>query len=86
MDVAVLKEHISSRLPFGPAGVFAACGTGEFHALGIDEVGTVVAAAVEVVAGRVPVVAGAGGPLGHATSATRAAEVAGVDGLGFSFS
>jgi 5-dehydro-4-deoxyglucarate dehydratase len=41
----------------------------------------VVAAAVEVVAGQVPVVAGAGGPLGHALAAARAAEEAGADAL-----
>lgn len=81
VDVGVLKEHIRSRLPFGPGGVFAACGTGEFHALGINEVRTVVAAAVEVVAGKVPVVAGAGGPLGHALAAARAAEDLGADAL-----
>ncbi len=38
-------------------------------------------AAVEVVAGQVPVVAGAGGPLGHALAAARAAEEAGADAL-----
>lgn len=81
VDVAILQEHITSRLPFGPGGVFPACGTGEFHALSIEEVRTVVAAAVEAVAGKVPVVAGAGGPLGHALAAARAAEDAGADAL-----
>jgi 5-dehydro-4-deoxyglucarate dehydratase len=81
VDVAVLKEHITSRLPYGPGGVFPACGTGEFHALSIDEVRTVVTAAVEAVAGQVPVVAGAGGPLGHALAAARVAEEAGADAL-----
>lgn len=81
VDVAILKEHITSRLPFGPGGVFPACGTGEFHALSIEEVRTVVTAAVEAVAGTVPVVAGAGGPLGHALAAARAAEEAGADAL-----
>jgi 5-dehydro-4-deoxyglucarate dehydratase len=81
VDVELLKEHISSRLPFGPGGVFPACGTGEFHALSIEEVRTVVTAAVEVVAGKVPVVAGTGGPLGHAIAAARAAEEAGADAL-----
>lgn len=81
VDVDVLREHVTSRLPFGPGAVFAACGTGEFHSLGIDEVRTVVRAAVEVVAGQVPVVAGAGGPLGHALAAARAAEEAGADAL-----
>jgi 5-dehydro-4-deoxyglucarate dehydratase len=81
VDVGLLKEHIGSRLPFGPGGVFPACGTGEFHALSIDEVRTVVTAAVEVVAGKVPVVAGAGGPLGHAIACARIAEEAGADAL-----
>lgn len=81
VDVQILKEHITSRLPHGPGGVFPACGTGEFHALSIDEVRTVVAAAVEAVAGQVPVVAGAGGPLGHALAAARVAEEAGADAL-----
>ena len=81
VDVQILKEHITSRLPHGPGGVFPACGTGEFHALSIDEVRTVVTAAVEAVAGQVPVVAGAGGPLGHALAAARVAEEAGADAL-----
>jgi 5-dehydro-4-deoxyglucarate dehydratase len=81
VDVDILKEHITSRLPHGPGGVFPACGTGEFHALSIDEVRTVVTAAVEAVAGQVPVVAGAGGPLGHALACARVAEDAGADAL-----
>lgn len=81
VDGRLLKEHISSRLPFGPGGVFPACGTGEFHALSLAEVRTVVRAAVEVVAGTVPVVAGAGGPLGHAIEAAKVAEDAGADAL-----
>lgn len=81
VDGGLLKEHISSRLPFGPGGVFPACGTGEFHALSLAEVRTVVRAAVEVVAGTVPVVAGAGGPLGHAIEAAKVAEDAGADAL-----
>lgn len=81
VDVELLKEHIGSRLPFGPGGVFPACGTGEFHALSLEEIRTVVTAAVEVVAGAVPVVAGAGGPLGHAIAAAKVAEEAGADAL-----
>ncbi|MCP1415318.1 5-dehydro-4-deoxyglucarate dehydratase [Paenarthrobacter sp. A20] len=81
VDVALLKEHITSRLPFGPGGVFPACGTGEFHALSLDEIRTVVTAAVEAVAGAVPVVSGAGGPLGHAIAAAKVAEEAGADAL-----
>ncbi|WP_323959667.1 5-dehydro-4-deoxyglucarate dehydratase [Arthrobacter sp. JZ12] len=81
VDTAKLREHIESRLEFGPGGVFPACGTGEFHALDIDEVRAVVSTAVRAVDGRVPVIAGAGGPLGHARAAARAAEQSGADAL-----
>lgn len=81
VDVALLKEHIASRLPFKPGGIFPACGTGEFHALSLGEVRTVVRAAVEVADGQVPVIAGAGGPLGHALEAARAAAEVGADAL-----
>ncbi|WP_026818679.1 5-dehydro-4-deoxyglucarate dehydratase [Arthrobacter castelli] len=81
VDVGLLKEHITSRLPYNPGGVFAACGTGEFHALGADELHTVVSSAVEAASGAAPVIAGAGGPLGHARAAARSAEAAGADAL-----
>ena len=82
VDVELLKEHIGSRLPFGPGGVFPACGTGEFHALSIDEVAhRGDAPPSRLWPGKVPVVAGAGGPLGHALAAARAAEEAGADAL-----
>ena len=81
VDAALTAEHIGSRLDHGPGGVFAACGTGEFHALSAQEVGDVVGAAVEVVDGRVPVVSGAGGPLGHAIECAKRAADAGADAL-----
>lgn len=77
----MLAEHVASRLPYAPGGVFPACGTGEFHALGHDEVLDVVRTTVATVAGRVPVIAGAGGPLGHAVGLARGAAEAGADGL-----
>lgn len=81
VDAAATAAHIAARIESGPGGVFAACGTGEFHALALDEYTTVVRSAVEATAGRVPVVAGAGGPLGHAIGCVRAAEEAGADGI-----
>ncbi|MGN6125982.1 MAG: 5-dehydro-4-deoxyglucarate dehydratase [Humibacter sp.] len=81
VDAALTAEHIASRLDHAPGGVFAACGTGEFHALSAAEVGEVVRASVDVVGGRVPVVAGAGGPLGHAIECARRAADAGADAL-----
>jgi len=81
IDVAVLEEHVADRVEQGAGGVFAACGTGEYHALGLDEIGAVVDAAVRATTGRRPVVAGTGGPIAHAVAAARAAADAGADGL-----
>lgn len=81
VDTGLTAEHIRSRLDHRPGGVFAACGTGEFHALAADEVATVVRTAVRTVDGRVPVVGGAGGPLGHAIACARAAADAGADAV-----
>lgn len=81
INVDLLSEHVSDRLTFHPGGVFPACGTGEFHALSAGEVASVVRTTVETVAGRVPVVAGAGGPLGHAIECARNASDAGADAL-----
>lgn len=77
----LLRTHIATTLEHSPGGVFPACGTGEFHALSTDEVARVVRVATETVAGRVPVVAGSGGPLGHATAVAKSAADAGADAL-----
>lgn len=81
VELDLLAEHVESRLPFGPGAVFPACGTGEFHALSAGEVVDVVRTTVQAVAGRVPVIAGTGGPLGHAIELARGAADAGADGL-----
>jgi 5-dehydro-4-deoxyglucarate dehydratase len=81
VDVDVLAEHLSRGLNHGPGGMFVACGTGEFHALGPAEHEQVVRTAVSVVGGRVPVIAGTGGSVSIAAEMARAAERAGADGL-----
>jgi 5-dehydro-4-deoxyglucarate dehydratase len=81
VDAGVTEAHVSAGVDAGPGGVFAVCGTGEFHALGIDEYEVALAAGIAGTAGRVPVVAGAGGPLGHALACVRAAERLGADGI-----
>lgn len=81
VDDDLLRAHVDRGLAHAAGGVFPACGTGEFHALSADEVARVVQVATETVAGRVPVVAGTGGPLGHATALARAAADAGADAL-----
>jgi 5-dehydro-4-deoxyglucarate dehydratase len=77
----VLAEHVRRGMEHGPGGVFVACGTGEFSSLSEDEHELSVRTAVAEVDGRVPVVAGAGGPLGAAMRQASRAAAAGADGL-----
>ncbi|MBB4935235.1 5-dehydro-4-deoxyglucarate dehydratase [Lipingzhangella halophila] len=77
----VLASHVANGVDAGVGGVFVACGTGEFHALGLPDFEQAVRGAVEAVDHRVPVVAGAGGALPHAIACAKAAERAGADGL-----
>ncbi|NYI03201.1 5-dehydro-4-deoxyglucarate dehydratase [Allostreptomyces psammosilenae] len=77
----VLATHIAGGLEHGPGGVFVACGTGEFHSLSTAEHAAAVRTAVATTAGRVPVLAGAGGPLGAALEQAANAREAGADGL-----
>jgi 5-dehydro-4-deoxyglucarate dehydratase len=81
LNVDAYRRHLRERLAFGPAAVFAACGTGEFFSLGLDEYATCVTIAVEEAAGRVPVIAGVGYGLPLATAFADAAAEAGADGL-----
>jgi 5-dehydro-4-deoxyglucarate dehydratase len=81
VELDVFREHVSTRLDSSPGAVFPACGTGEFHALSVSEALSVTRAAVEVTAGRVPVVAGAGGSIGQALELARGAAEAGADAL-----
>ncbi|MFF3485433.1 5-dehydro-4-deoxyglucarate dehydratase [Streptomyces sp. NPDC002701] len=81
VDLDALRQHVATGVEAGPGGVFVACGTGEFHALDVEEFTAVVRTAVDAAAGRVPVYAGAGGALGLARRFARAAAAAGADGL-----
>ncbi|MFG3149638.1 5-dehydro-4-deoxyglucarate dehydratase [Streptomyces sp. NPDC048243] len=81
VDLDVYREHVRRGVEAGAAAVFAACGTGEFHALTPEEFEACVRTAVEATAGRVPVVAGAGYGTALAIRYARLAEAAGADGL-----
>ncbi|KQV13325.1 MULTISPECIES: 5-dehydro-4-deoxyglucarate dehydratase [unclassified Kitasatospora] len=81
LDLTTFRAHVRARIDDGAAAVFAACGTGEYHALGLDEYEAVIAAAVEETAGAVPVVAGIGHGTALALEFVRQAERAGADGL-----
>jgi 5-dehydro-4-deoxyglucarate dehydratase len=80
-DEKQYREHISWLLEHKPAGLFAAGGTGEFFSLTLSEFSSVVRAAVEETAGRVPVLAGCGYGTAMAKEFARAAEDAGADGI-----
>jgi 5-dehydro-4-deoxyglucarate dehydratase len=75
------REHCAWMLERKLAGLFAAGGTGEFFSLTPPEVETVVRAAVEEAAGRVPVIAGCGYGAAIAVGLAQAAERAGADGI-----
>ncbi|WP_369168442.1 5-dehydro-4-deoxyglucarate dehydratase [Streptomyces sp. R28] len=81
VDLDTYRAHVRRGVEAGAAAVFAACGTGEFHALTPEEFQACVRAAVEEAAGRVPVVAGAGYGTALAVRYARLAEAAGADGL-----
>jgi 5-dehydro-4-deoxyglucarate dehydratase len=81
VDLAELAAHVKRGVDAGAGGVFVACGTGEFSALEQEEYSGVVGAAVEAVAGRVPVFAGAGGPVRTARRFTDRAKDAGANGM-----
>ena len=82
-DIAeqIVAEHVAQGVAAGAGGVFTACGTGEFNALDLADYTKVVAASVTATGGRVPVFAGAGGPLPTAKALARAAADNGADGL-----
>jgi 5-dehydro-4-deoxyglucarate dehydratase len=81
VDEAGYRKHVSWLSEYPVAGLFAAGGTGEGFSLTFDETDRVVRAAVEEVAGRVPVLAPATGSTRNAVAQAKAAEAAGADGL-----
>jgi 5-dehydro-4-deoxyglucarate dehydratase len=75
------RKHLSWLAEYPVAGLFAAGGTGEGFSLTPEETDRVVRAAVEEVAGAVPVLAPATGSTSNAIAQAKAAEAAGADGL-----
>jgi 5-dehydro-4-deoxyglucarate dehydratase len=76
-----LAQHIDDGVAAGAGGVFVACGTGEFHALTPQELERATRVAVETTAGRVPVLAAAGGPAPVARDHAVRVARAGADGV-----
>jgi 5-dehydro-4-deoxyglucarate dehydratase len=81
VDLDVFAEHVTRQVEAGPAGLFVACGTGEYTALSITEYRELVATAVRVAAGRIPVFAGTGGGPQQARDFAVAAAETGANGL-----
>jgi 5-dehydro-4-deoxyglucarate dehydratase len=81
VDLARYREHVAWMVEGKPAALFVCGGTGEFFSLDLTEFRTLVKAAVEVAAGRLPVIAGTGYGTRLALGFAKAAEEAGADGL-----
>lgn len=80
-DAESYRRRIEWLLEYDISTLFVAGGTGEFFNLGLEEFGEIVRIAVEVTAGRVPVIASAGQSVGMAKAHAAAAEAAGADGI-----
>ena len=81
LDEAGYRKHLAWLAEYPVAGLFAAGGTGEGFSLSAEETERVVRAAVDEVAGAVPVLAPATGGTVNAVAQARAAEAAGADGI-----
>jgi 5-dehydro-4-deoxyglucarate dehydratase len=68
-------------MPYGASALFAAGGTGELFSLLAEEHAAVVRTAVETCRGRVPILAGVGGPTRTAIALARESERLGAAGL-----
>jgi 5-dehydro-4-deoxyglucarate dehydratase len=74
-------ERLEWLAPYGASALFAAGGTGEFFSLTGDEYPSIIQTAVEACRGKVPIIAGAGGPTRFAIQCAQAAEKAGAHGI-----
>ena len=67
--------------PYGASALFAAGGTGEFFSLTGDEYPRIIKTAVDTCRGKVPIIAGTGGPTRFAIQCAQEAERAGAHGI-----
>ncbi|MEQ1594824.1 MAG: 5-dehydro-4-deoxyglucarate dehydratase [Casimicrobium sp.] len=78
-------EGYAARLewlaPYGATALFAAGGTGEFFSLTGEEYSGVIKTAVDTCQGKVPIIAGAGGPTRFAIQCAQEAERQGAHGI-----
>lgn len=74
-------ERLEWLAPYGATALFAAGGTGEFFSLTGDEYPAIIKTAVETCRGKVPIIAGAGGPTRFAIACAQEAERQGAHGI-----
>ncbi len=74
-------ERLEWLAPYGASALFAAGGTGEFFSLTAEEYPAIIRTAVDTCRGKVPIIAGAGGPTRFAIQCAQAAEQAGAHGI-----
>ncbi|MGO4389862.1 5-dehydro-4-deoxyglucarate dehydratase [Variovorax sp. M-6] len=80
-DKKSYEKRLEWLAPYGASALFAAGGTGEFFSLTGDEYPGIVQTAVDTCRGKVPIIAGAGGPTRFAIQCAQAAEKAGAHGV-----
>jgi 5-dehydro-4-deoxyglucarate dehydratase len=80
-DPAGYARRLEWLAPYGATALFAAGGTGEFFSLTGDEYPHIVKTAVDVCRGKVPIIAGAGGPTRFAVECAQEAQKAGAHGI-----
>lgn len=74
-------ERLEWLAPYGATALFAAGGTGEFFSLTKEEYPSIIKTAVDTCRGKVPIIAGAGGPTRFAIQCAQEAEKAGAHGI-----
>jgi len=74
-------QRLEWLAPYGATALFAAGGTGEFFSLTPDEYSQVIKTAVDTCAGKVPILAGAGGPTRSAIAFAQEAQRLGAKGI-----
>jgi 5-dehydro-4-deoxyglucarate dehydratase len=80
-DARGYAQRLEWLAPYGATALFAAGGTGEFFSLAGNEYGEVIKTAVQTCRGKVPIIAGTGGPTRQAIAYAQEAQRLGAHGL-----
>jgi len=80
-NAAAYAARLEWLAPYGASALFAAGGTGEYFSLYGEEYGQIIKTAVDTCRGKVPIIAGAGGPTRAAIAHAQEAERLGAHGI-----